>query len=577
VSNSPFLRPPEFGLETFTGRLEPGWEIELYRGQELLLHQPTAEDGSYRFSVPVIYGPNSLEVVGYGPHGELIRRELMVELSPRMLPAGALEYGVSVGECKISLCDRVLQSDLRYGAAKRLTLQGGVEAFRGDTAGWSWHPYAALAGMPHRSVSLSADLVLKGFVRLRGDLVTSSDFYLRIQHTRFDTSATVPVLHSAAQRHRTEVTGFWRPRLLGGGTFFQVAAERTEVMRGTQEQIRLLSVTRIGNLRLAGVFQRNAIFGGGVSVAGETAELQGDVVVSRWRRLAGTLITARVQLEPDSGLVAGMLGLGKTVIPPLRVDLQGGWRRHLGWYLDLAVTSGLSYARAVSRNSYTSRGGLQGTQSVEGSLLWDSRASVVRTGDGRLVGRTAVFGVVFVDENGNGRRDHGEVVVEAVRLTVGTSSVVTDSSGRFRVDDLVPFEETLLQIDTLSLRNPLWIPAAPAYSLRPGPNAVTYVEIPLISGAELSGWVRFQDSGLGVAGVRVVLEESGAGSVREVLTFSDGGFYFLGLRPGRYRLGVAREQAEALGWEVAPTEVVIDPSSSGRSLENLELRVRRRP
>jgi hypothetical protein len=106
---------------------------------------------------------------------------------------------------------------------------------------------------------------------------------------------------------------------------------------------------------------------------------------------------------------------------------------------------------------------------------------------------------------------------------------------------------------------------------------VTYVEIPLIPGAELSGWVRFQDSGLGVAGVRVVLEESGAGSVREVLTFSDGGFYFLGLRPGRYRLGVAREQAEALGWEVAPTEVVIDPSSSGRSLENLELRVRRRP
>ncbi|GIW52290.1 MAG: hypothetical protein KatS3mg081_1645 [Gemmatimonadales bacterium] len=578
LSNAPFLRPAEFGMEVFTGRLGPGWEVELYRGGELLRYEPVAEDGTYRFSVPVIYGANSLQAVGYGPHGELIRRELMVELSPRMLPAKKFEYGISLGECRNPLCDHLVQADMRYGALDRLTLQAGLEAFRNDSLGWAWHPYAALTGMPHRSLSLGADLVLNGFLRFRGDLVTSSDFQLRVQHTRFDTSITVPVLHSGFQLHRTELSWFWRPRWLGGGTFVQAAASASAVPGGTQTQFRVASVSRLGNLRVTGAFQRVATSAGAVSFASQTLELQGDAVVSRWpRQLAGTLITARLQLDPDSGLMAGVLGFGKRVMPALRVDLQGGWRRHSGVSLDLSLTASAPYARATSRNFYSSQTGVQGTQLVEGSLLWDSGAQVVRLGGGRLSGRTAMAGVVFVDENGNGRHDPGELAVQAVRLTVGSRSVLTDSLGRFQANDLVPFEETIVEIDTLSLANPLWIPAALAYSVRPGPNAVTYVEIPLVAGGEVSGWVRFEDSGTGVAGVRVVLEELETGSVREMVTFSDGAFYAMGLRPGRYRLSIDAEQAGVMGWEVGATELVIDPSTAGRTLENVELRVRRRP
>ena len=48
-----------------------------------------------------------------------------------------------------------------------------------------------------------------------------------------------------------------------------------------------------------------------------------------------------------------------------------------------------------------------------------------------------------------------------MRLTVGSTSVTTDSLGRYEAWNLLPFEAVVVTLDTLSLESPLLVPAVP--------------------------------------------------------------------------------------------------------------------
>jgi len=61
-----------------------------------------------------------------------------------------------------------------------------------------------------------------------------------------------------------------------------------------------------------------------------------------------------------------------------------------------------------------------------------------------------------------------------------------------------------------------------------------------------------------------------------VKTFSDGGFYLMGVRPGTYRLTVAEAYAATLGIVADPVEITVLPAMGGAVIENVELGVSRR-
>lgn len=234
----------------------------------------------------------------------------------------------------------------------------------------------------------------------------------------------------------------------------------------------------------------------------------------------------------------------------------------------------LPYLRAHSRNVAATGTGVTGLQFVEGSFLWDSEYDRLRFGNGRSVGRGGLAGEVFLDLNANGRRDAEEQPVGGVRLQVGAGNLRTDSAGRFSLWDLVPFERTSLEIDTLSFANPLWLAAVPRVSVAAAPNAYQYVPVPVIPGGEISGVVRFPE-GAGAGGLTVRLRHRETGTVKSVTTFSDGAFYALGLRPGRYRISLDPEQLARLGLRSSPVEETLRTVPGGAILEGVVLEVRR--
>ncbi|HEU4650342.1 MAG TPA: carboxypeptidase regulatory-like domain-containing protein, partial [Croceibacterium sp.] len=123
VSNAPLERPTRFGSTIVRGALPLGWDAELYRNGQLLAFQGDSVDGRYEFEVPLVFGNNDLEVVLYGPQGQVRHETQSIPVGDGAVPPGKLEYWAGVVQRNRDLVtfgqpppERVLERGWQYGA-----------------------------------------------------------------------------------------------------------------------------------------------------------------------------------------------------------------------------------------------------------------------------------------------------------------------------------------------------------------------------------------------------------------------------------------------------------------------------
>ena len=368
---------------------------------------------------------------------------------------------------------------------------------------------------------------------------------------------------------RTDGVIFWRPGPSESSSFLQFAFSRTTLTSGSLDAERLALTSRVGDLRVvSGLHHRQLPDAAGGSQVGIDAA--GDLVLrGPGAMLRSLFLRADASLE-TSGVSHASLGAGRQLTGPVRLDLGVGWTRgQRGPSLDLTVSTNLPGLRGLSRGRYDDVAGFQGTNFLEGSATYDSHLRRVELDNGRLVGRARIAGRVFHDLDGDGAQEPGEPGVAGVRLRVGSRGVVTDSLGRYSAADLVPFETMSVEVDTLSLDDPLWVPASLAYRLVPGPNSENAVDVALLPASEISGQVTLGHKGVG--GVPVILRHLASKVVIRVTTFGDGSFYASGLRPGQYEASVAPEALDLLHAAEARTTVSVEAGTGSVDGVALEL------
>ncbi len=587
ISNAPFLRPAGFGEFGLRGIVPPGWEVELYRGEELLAFTETDASGRFLIDVPVIYGPNPLAYVAYGPRGEVRRYGRSVRVPFERLPARRLEYSAGGGECLLVTCAGAANLDLRYGLSQRVTMQAGYDRFWRDSLDDLDHPYALVAVQPLAALGLQVEGVANALARARLDVDPNPDFHLNLGHARYATGLSQPIISPPATRHQSDAGLFWRPRALGGYTFVQgtashsVGASATGASPPRRTTARMVATTRLLGARAsAGMRGERERPPGGAVLYRAGLELGADGVLNRVPpALRGTYLRAGLETACEEAVLCdGMVSrvavsASRTVLRTWRLDLQGRKDRGVrGVSLDVTVSVAQSWLRATSRNSYARALGVTGQQVLEGSLLWDRRQGRLGASAARSLGRGVIAGVVFLDANANGRRDPGEAGLPDVLLRVGTDAVASDSAGRFAVWDLVPFEGTVIEVDSLGLPNPLWVPLRSALRLAAGPNSFRFLEVPIQEGAEVSGRVVLD--GRPVGGARVTFVSLETGRTRDATTFSDGTFYVLGLVAGEYDVLPAPGLLEQLRARAEPLRVQIGREGSQR-VDGLVIQLRR--
>src|SRR5258708_7189117 len=227
ITNAPFIRPSLIGSLRYAGSLEPGWSVEAYRGGDLVAFDTADPSGGFSLVPPVRYGETPVDFVAYGPFGEIREFNRTYRVLTELLPARRFEYGVSGGHCPQPsfICNTTGNIDLRYGATRRWTVQGGIDQYWRDSLPDRTHPYAAVVGNPSNAWAIQSEVVGAGFARGALRYEPSVDFRLEGEYLHFAHDSQ-SVLAVPGRRSPWTLSRFLRPRASHRFFFFDGPVER---------------------------------------------------------------------------------------------------------------------------------------------------------------------------------------------------------------------------------------------------------------------------------------------------------------------------------------------------------------
>jgi len=575
ITNAPFIRSSEFDVEPIFGTVPTGWEVELYDAGRLMAYADANTVGAFRVPLQLRYGQNPFDLVLYGPGGETVHQTRTIRVPDSRLPGGRLEYAVAAGRCEYDPCDGLMSADLRYGLSNHVTVQGGWDVFSRGAQGALWQPYAVVSAAPLPALALTGEAVVNGHLRAAADYEPSPDTRISIGHTRFTPSGTA---FSAApsESEGSDASLYWRPGWMRGALFFEGSGAQTSGAGLRQTVERVSATTQVGVMRYSLGFLNSVLESGTRDTTMFTVDAGADAtLLGPWPWLRGSTVQSQIAVEPSRGLSALRVALGRRVTELFRLDAAIGWYRGTGYSLEIGLTTAARGPRVGTRSRLASQTGLSELTFANGSVSLDSRSGSVKLGDVADLGRGGISGVLFRDDNNNGVRDPGEPGIAGIPVSVGGWPATTDADGRFAAWGLVPSEPVRVEIDTLAFGDPRFVLPAAVIRVRPSPNAFGEIEIPVVVGAEVGGFVVLGDEA--VAGVPVVLRELNSGVEIAVVTFADGGFYKTGVPPGEYEVTLPDDVLERLKAYAPPLSIFVPPGNGEKRYTDLQLKLELRP
>lgn len=561
VSNRPLQRATQFGSTIVRGVLPLGWDAELYRNGELLAYQGDTVDGRYEFDVKLVYGQNELQVVLYGPQGQIRRESQSISVGYGAVPPGKLEYWAGVVQSGRDL--------LTFSRPPPTTpLQG------------EWH-YAAGAqyGIDQRTVvgASGHSVVLGGRRRDYGEVELQRSLG--------------PLLLGASAAQELGRGRAYKANLIGRFGKINVQAESVMVdgdfvsgiiaenERATH-RIELDTILRAGRiaLPLSAGFHRTQTRNG--QTVNEVLA-RGGVVLPRIALTAYVLnrSTAAGFDGPEDGTVVGMLANTRLAGISLRGEaayrIEGAQRglstatvtlekalsdrSDLRLDIDHAPRTGvtdfqLGYVRQFRKVALTASGhvstnaNLGAGLALSFSLGHDPVSDSWRLSSDKLAQRGEAAVSVFLDEDGDGRRSANEKALAGVGITAGSSGAAdpTDAKGHAFVEGLQPYEKVLVSVDESTLPDPFLVPRGKGVVVTPRPGVPAVLELAVAPTAEVEGELTSAD-GSPAAGVALELLAPDGSVTAQTRSEYDGYFLLDRVTYGTYRLRVAAGSEKALG------------------------------
>jgi len=561
VSNLPLEQPSLFDRHVFRGRVPPGWDVELYRDENLVALRTSPADGEYQFDVPLSFGRNAFRLAFHGPRGERRDESHVYYVGPALTPPGHADYRVSVcqprdrgpraqAEADISLARRLSVSL----AAAEVELDDGTRTFGTGGLRTSW-------GRTFASLDVAADgeggaAVEGGIYALAGPFGVT---LRRAALNRFRSEVFLPQVAPIANRTTARLDA----SLVVARARFSIQSEAADdglVGGGSMLRLNHRTSFGLGALSLSHNLRRTVVEGGGPVSPPETRHTLFATAQARrwWLRGAMEYDPARPAPLVAMGLAAeglapagsyAAVGIDRDAIRgetrasiSLRHDQGGmGWSartehgRMSGTSVSLAIQMGIGRDPLIGR--------------------WHASAAPIAT-QGAAVAR------VFVDRNGNGRFDVGEPPVEGAALEVdsGLRPEHTGLDGTTYLAGLSENRPVALALSPASLEDPLWVPAAPGLSFVPRAGQVVTLDFPVRATGEIVGavWMRERGAQRPLAGVAVELLDDGGAVVMRARAAYDGWYELSAVPPGSYRLRVAPADAARLqGLAGAPRAIAI--------------------
>lgn len=563
ITNRPVDLPDNFDRMTFRGDLPVGWDAELYRNGQLLGFAAPTGDGRFEFTdVRLLYGVNRFELVLYGPQGQIRREVRTIPVGLDAIPPQKTYYWAGVVQEDQDLVtlfgDR--PRPFRRGWRGLIGIERGLNR-RTSIGAWATTlviedtRYSILEGSLRRSIGPTL-LELTGSAQSGGGTAARLLWVGQFGDSLFQLESLVARNGYRSDRVALGVTGlhslsFDHGLRIGGTTLpVHIEARYRERVDG---QNRLETTGRVSanwrNISLTGQLDWSQ---DSVRAGGQGSDRRDNVVASllanaRFGRLRlrgeARVAVAGPSAETDMGLVAEW-----------SQSERSDWRAEIG-YQSVARRgrAGVGYTRRFDRLALTANleaatdGSVAAGVSLSFGLGPDPRSGGIRFSRERIASQGQALATVFIDDNGDGRRQPNEEVAEGVTITVGNAlaEAPTDADGQTIVDALTPFRPVLIGVDASSIADPLIRPAQLGVVVTPRPGVATNVMLPLVAAGEVDGTL-IREGGNGIEGVDLELVDA-SGTVRaRTRTDFDGFFLFESVPYGRYTVQVAALSAQAI-------------------------------
>ena len=563
VTNRPLNLPSRFGVTTLRGVLPAGWDAELYRNGELRGYQSDRGDGRYEFAdVELDFGENDLDVVLYGPQGQVRHLRSNLPVGIENLPAGRTWYWAGALDDGRDLV--------------------GLSGKPGDPlTGWRWGGGIERGLNRRTTIGLSYNSVLLGRRR---------EHYFEGVVRR----SLGPMLVEVSAAQQVGAGRAWRAETIGRVGGLRVAAhvlwvdgdfdsEQVDAQQRREYDLRLGGTLRLGGWRLpveAGV--RQTLSRRGVKIT--EVLTHGSFRISR-ATLTVELLHRAVTGDPDfavgedRGWALSLIGsatIGRTHLrgqaefgidgsrPGFRraqlvVDMPLDDRSNLRGSFEIdgqanSQTFSMGYVRQFSRFALRAEGRIDNHGRVGAgftlafSLGPDPVDGGWRFSRERLAEQGQASIEVFRDDNGDGLRQTGEPAIEGVRVEAGFrhSDMPTNKAGRTVIDGLYPYVPVMVSIDAGSLQDPLLRPKVQGVVVIPRPGVAAVVSLPLAPTGEVEAILLGAD-GQPLGGIGVELTDAAGHLLYQTVSDFDGYVLFDNVPYGQYRLRIDPKQAAALG------------------------------
>lgn len=568
ISTKPLTLQGEFDVVTIEGVAPAGWEIELYRNNELLEFGRVEQDGLYRFEdIQLFYGNNEIRAILYGPEGQVREDVYNYNFNNEMVTPGEVEFYAGALDTNedfipIDQDDNLEAEGLTatgyafYGLNKRVTLFAGgsqLPVLQEDKI----QKYASGGAIVNLPIGLAQ---VEAYNQLgKGEAIEAkflTDFFgtkINLQAAKYNQfESPSSGFGNNAKDKEASIEAGRNFRLPFGTLSLRGEAEHRENVDGStrQQYTTQQSLTwrglRLSNRTLTQVTNSQH--------AATSGQINANYRLRRWRFRPSLNYTT----FPSDQITSATWDM----LYQLPNEYSIGFQTTHG-FQTARTTSQLTFSKefekflASVQGEWDSEEGLSMTLRASTSLgpYGPSRDYIVSRD--RLSSLSPVQARVFLDNDYDGLFTAEEDdPVEGARIWVGNrrSSEKTDADGKISANQNTSFQNTPIYLDESSVADPYYKSATEGFYIQPRPGTMPSVNLPLIQTGAIDGTVYYDETGNPVEGLTLQLLDRNGKVLQEVETAYDGFYTFEFVPPGTYTI-----QADpSYDINIPPEQVVVD-------------------
>lgn len=569
LTNTPTTFRRSYGTYTLSDVTEPGWLVELYVNNILVDYKKADASGFFSFEVPLVYGNTEIKLQFYGPWGEERSKEKSITIPYNFLPKGLFEYTLSGGVTEDTLGRKFSRLNADYGISKFMTLGGGVEYLSSDSSG-RFLPFI------RSSVRLTSKLIISGEytygTRFSGYLNyrLPSDFQIEANYIKYERGQSA-INTSYLEERKLSVSMPFRGKN-------SVIYSKLSLNQYIMPQSQYTAAELLFSGSLFGIntnFTTNAVISDNVK-----PDVYSTLALSL-RLPLGIIITPQSQYNYTQGRFSSVKsGVEMRVSKNsyLTMSYEQNFTNNITSF-DFGFRHDFRFAQ-FNLNARRDDLSTTFTESVNGSILADTKNSYLGVSKRSNAGKGGLFIYPFLDINGNGLKDKGESKVFGLQLQINGGRIEYNTKDTtIRVFDLESYAKYLLTFSGANFDNIAWQLKNKTYEITAQPNQIRQIEVPVSILGEVNGMVYIKDrSGLSGQG-RIIVDffKSDSTLFKSIISEEDGFFSLLGFYPGHYYAKINREQLNKLSMTASPEYIEFDisPSKEGDFKEGIDFTIER--